>query len=169
MARQNGGLTRRVRVDSTNNYASNLIEFFHTQADIAVTLKNSISSDDCEKGFNLITALQNIATNNSSTAHDILLPFQTIIASLEALTKIHPFVAVAVLPFKAVVTLEFNRRENDRRILALISQMADMMNCFRDLPSESVKAQDQGTLEELLLSIRVSEAFGIIRTWGSEN
>jgi hypothetical protein len=37
--------------------------------------------------------------------------------------KVHPFLAVAVIPFKAVMTLELKRRDNDRRILVLVTQV----------------------------------------------
>lgn len=106
--------------------------------------------------FNLTSTLQLIANSDSSSAQAILAPIQLLIGSLDALSQVHPFLAVALLPFKAVVTLELKRRENDRRILALIAQMADVMSCLKDLPRRSVQSQEESTLEDILIAIQVS-------------
>jgi hypothetical protein len=37
---------------------------------------------------------------------------------------------VVVLAFKAVVTLELKRRDNDKKVIALKMEMADMMSIF---------------------------------------
>ncbi|EKM48544.1 uncharacterized protein PHACADRAFT_132334, partial [Phanerochaete carnosa HHB-10118-sp] len=47
--------------------------------------------------------------------------------ALDAVAKIHPFVTVAVLAFKAAVTLEMTRRQNDKRCVALHVSMSDLM------------------------------------------
>jgi hypothetical protein len=41
--------------------------------------------------------------------------------------KLHHWTFVVIV-FKAVITLELQRRENDRKVLALKSTMCDMMN-----------------------------------------
>lgn len=78
------------------------------------------------------------------------------LASLESLTKVHPFLGVAVIPFKAVLTLELKRRENDRRILVLVTQMTDMMSHLSALPQQQVGATAKSQLEEVLEMVRVS-------------
>jgi hypothetical protein len=40
--------------------------------------------------------------------------------------KLIPY-SVAVLAFKAVVTLELKRRDNDKKVIALKMEMSDMM------------------------------------------
>jgi hypothetical protein len=37
--------------------------------------------------------------------------------------KVHPFLAVAVIPFQTVMTLEMKRGDNDRKILVLVTQV----------------------------------------------
>jgi len=37
---------------------------------------------------------------------------------------------VVVLAFKAVVTLELKRRDNDKKVIALKMEMADMISIF---------------------------------------
>ncbi|KAI0960928.1 hypothetical protein AcV7_000168 [Taiwanofungus camphoratus] len=53
--------------------------------------------------------------------------------ALDDVAKIHPFVSVAVLAFKAVYTLELTRRENDKRIISLYVEMKDMITVLVQL------------------------------------
>ncbi|KAF7297297.1 hypothetical protein MIND_00962900 [Mycena indigotica] len=53
--------------------------------------------------------------------------------ALDEIAKLHPFVGVAVMAFKAVWALEMKRRENDRKILALHMEMKDMMSVLTQL------------------------------------
>ncbi|KAF8516788.1 hypothetical protein JB92DRAFT_2909192 [Gautieria morchelliformis] len=53
--------------------------------------------------------------------------------SLDEVAKLHPFVGVAVMAFKAVWTLEMKRRENDKRIIALHVEMKNMMTVLIQL------------------------------------
>lgn len=46
---------------------------------------------------------------------------------LDEVAKVHPFIGVCVLSFKAVVTLELKRRDNDRKVVALHLQMQQML------------------------------------------
>ncbi|KAF9059093.1 hypothetical protein BDP27DRAFT_1342146 [Rhodocollybia butyracea] len=52
---------------------------------------------------------------------------------LDDLRKIHPVIDVVVLAFKAVVTLELQRRDNDQKVLILQVKMHDMMETFLQL------------------------------------
>ncbi|KAF8178104.1 hypothetical protein K438DRAFT_1978069 [Mycena galopus ATCC 62051] len=53
--------------------------------------------------------------------------------ALDEVAKIHPFIAVAVMAFKAVWVLEQARRDNDKKILALHMEMKDMMGVLTQL------------------------------------
>ncbi|KAJ7126323.1 hypothetical protein C8R44DRAFT_980121 [Mycena epipterygia] len=53
--------------------------------------------------------------------------------ALDEVAKLHPFVGVAVMAFKAVWALEQKRRENDGRILALHMEMKQMMGVLTQL------------------------------------
>jgi hypothetical protein len=93
-------------------------------------------------------ALVNLNSNAGlqRAAKDVLAPVRKIIDGLDSFSKVHPFVAglwcsslacipslislalaVGVLLFKAVIEIELKRRENDKRTLSLVLQMADMM------------------------------------------
>ncbi|KAJ7578160.1 hypothetical protein C8J56DRAFT_797697, partial [Mycena floridula] len=52
---------------------------------------------------------------------------KVIMNGLDALGQVHPFISVAVVAFKLVVTLDLTRRENNRKVLALKVQMQDTM------------------------------------------
>jgi hypothetical protein len=111
-------------------------------------------SDAQPPRFNLSDALKNV--EQCATAQDILSPMGAIISPLEALAKIHPFIAIAVQPFQAMINLERRRRENDRRILVLVTQIADVINVLRELPSERIPPAHHKQLEDLMLFVKVS-------------
>ncbi|EKM56765.1 uncharacterized protein PHACADRAFT_172445 [Phanerochaete carnosa HHB-10118-sp] len=53
--------------------------------------------------------------------------------ALDEVAKIHPFVAAAILAFKAVYSMERTRQENDKRIIALYVAMKDMIRVLVQL------------------------------------
>ncbi|KAJ6570836.1 hypothetical protein DFH09DRAFT_1462750 [Mycena vulgaris] len=53
--------------------------------------------------------------------------------ALDEVAKLHPFIGVAVMAFKAVWALEQKRRDNDRKILALHMEMKEMMGVLTQL------------------------------------
>ncbi|KAJ7031624.1 hypothetical protein C8F04DRAFT_1110026 [Mycena alexandri] len=53
--------------------------------------------------------------------------------ALDEVAKLHPFIGVAVMAFKAVWALEQKRRDNDRKILALHMEMKEMMGVLIQL------------------------------------
>ncbi|KAJ7115485.1 hypothetical protein C8R44DRAFT_984151 [Mycena epipterygia] len=63
-----------------------------------------------------------------------------LMSALEEIAKIHPFIQVALMPFKAAWALEQKRRENDKKILALHMEMMEMMDVLKRLTN--VKAVD---------------------------
>ena len=102
----------------------------------------------------MASALKKVA--DASSAQDVLAPLRSVLSSLEALTKVHPFLAIAVIPFKAVVSLELKRRENDRRILVVITQMTDMMSHLSTLPAQqTVNTIQQSQLQDVLVNVKV--------------
>ncbi|EGO19294.1 hypothetical protein SERLADRAFT_358650, partial [Serpula lacrymans var. lacrymans S7.9] len=79
---------------------------------------------------------------------------------LDEVSKVHPFVAVAVLAFKAVVTLELKRRDNDKKVIALKMGMKDMMVILlqlRFVKDSKQKLPDgttlQGRMQELMKQV----------------
>ncbi|KDR69973.1 hypothetical protein GALMADRAFT_145027 [Galerina marginata CBS 339.88] len=60
--------------------------------------------------------------------------------ALDEVGKLHPFIMIAVIPFKVALSLELKRRENNKKVLALIAQMSNMMETLKLLapikPSE---------------------------------
>ncbi|KAF8843364.1 hypothetical protein BDN67DRAFT_924335 [Paxillus ammoniavirescens] len=80
------------------------------------------------------------ALNNTATIKAVEDNIRTFAESSKALmkildevAKIHPVIAVAVLAFKAVVTLELKRRDNDKKVIALKVEMKDMMSILLQL------------------------------------
>jgi len=105
------------------------------------------------KFFDLNAILQVITDGGS--ASDVMAPLRIFLQSLEFVATTHPFVGIAVLPFRAIVKLELDRRANDRRILTLISHMADMMQNLKHLPNKKIAEEHATLLEDILARIKV--------------
>ncbi|KAF9444007.1 hypothetical protein P691DRAFT_712505 [Macrolepiota fuliginosa MF-IS2] len=58
---------------------------------------------------------------------------KTTVKGLQALGHLHPFIGVAVGAFALVVTMDFTRRDNDRKVLAVKVQMQELMMIFFEL------------------------------------
>lgn len=110
--------------------------------------------EDRVESFNISDSLSAIST--AGKAASATAPLQAILNVLEPLTMVHPFVAVALLPFKAVVSLELSRRQNDRRAMVLISQMADLLRHFARLRDIELDSFHKAELSTLTGSIAVS-------------
>ncbi|KAJ6618743.1 hypothetical protein B0H10DRAFT_1794829 [Mycena sp. CBHHK59/15] len=67
--------------------------------------------------------------------------------ALDEVAKLHPFIGVAVMAFKAVWALEQKRRENDRRILALHMEMKEMMGVLTQYVDADEIAPDGSTIK----------------------
>ncbi|GJJ06180.1 hypothetical protein Clacol_000369 [Clathrus columnatus] len=65
-----------------------------------------------------------------------------LITILDEVGDLHPWIKVAVFPFKAALTLELKRKDNDKKVLALFIQMNEMMEVLRLL--EPIKPQELG-------------------------
>ncbi|KAJ7668060.1 hypothetical protein B0H17DRAFT_1336028 [Mycena rosella] len=69
---------------------------------------------------------------------------------LDEVGKIHPFIQVAVLAFKAVWALEQKRRDNDRKILVLHMKMKEMMEVLiqlQDITDPTLRGPNGLTIE----------------------
>ncbi|KAF8647842.1 hypothetical protein AX16_006510 [Volvariella volvacea WC 439] len=71
-------------------------------------------------------AVENVISNFTESA-------KVVMKGLDALAQVHPFIGVAVVAFKLVVTLDMTRRENNRKIIALKAEMQDMMSVLFQL------------------------------------
>ncbi|KAK0482728.1 hypothetical protein IW261DRAFT_1469501 [Armillaria novae-zelandiae] len=74
-----------------------------------------------------------------------------LIATLDELQKIHPFISVAVLPFKAALSLELKQRENDEKIITLHVLMQEMMKSLMIL--KNISATDGENMKAYLTEI----------------
>ncbi|KAF8483041.1 hypothetical protein JB92DRAFT_2763738, partial [Gautieria morchelliformis] len=69
---------------------------------------------------------------------------------LDDVSKLHPFVGVAVMAFKVVWTLEVNHRENNQKIKALHEQMSDMMSVLTQCQTDREGKTIQGRMQTLV-------------------
>lgn len=74
-----------------------------------------------------------------------------LIGTLDELQKIHPFISVAVLPFKVALSLELKQRQNDEKIITLHFLMKEMMNSLLIL--KGVSATDGENMKAYLAEI----------------
>ncbi|KAE9399207.1 hypothetical protein BT96DRAFT_702221 [Gymnopus androsaceus JB14] len=75
---------------------------------------------------------------------------------LDDVRKIHPVIGVAVLAFKAIVTLELKRRDNDQKVLVLQVKMQEMMEIFvqlRAIKPEQKEHEKGSTVEQSFKSL----------------
>ncbi|KAJ7093941.1 hypothetical protein B0H15DRAFT_147115 [Mycena belliarum] len=75
--------------------------------------------------------------------------------ALDEVAKLHPFIGVAVMAFKAVWALEQKRRDNDRKILALHMEMKEMMGVLTQL--KNVKDADETAPDGTTIKGRMQE------------
>ncbi|KAJ7221269.1 hypothetical protein GGX14DRAFT_669232, partial [Mycena pura] len=103
-------------------------------------------------GQALAYALENRNLKFVHTAiSDMAATSAVLVQGLDALAQVHPFVGVAVLAFKVVITLDITRRENNKKVLAVTLQMQDMMSALfqlRDVHDPEVKGPDGTTLKD---------------------
>lgn len=91
------------------------------------------------------------------STHDVAALATKVIAGLDFIQTIHPFVGVAVLAFKAVIKFEVDRRENDKRVTGLIYQGTDLMVTLLQLkdmpPDPKIAIPGQGPANGRLQSV----------------
>ncbi|KAH7885442.1 hypothetical protein F5I97DRAFT_1830577 [Phlebopus sp. FC_14] len=111
------------RVTSSGYYGTGT-SFYN---DNATAIKQvTVKAADALKGDSNIKALEDgIRTFAESS--------KVLMKILDEVAKVHPFIGVAVLAFKAVVTLELKRRDNDKLVIALKVEMKNMMSILLQL------------------------------------
>ncbi|KAF8147003.1 hypothetical protein K438DRAFT_2091048 [Mycena galopus ATCC 62051] len=73
---------------------------------------------------------------------------KVLVDGLDLLGKLHPFLGVAVLPFKLMITLDLTRRQNNKKVLVVKAQIHDTMSVLfrlRRMRDYEMKAPD-GTI-----------------------
>ncbi|KAJ6508453.1 hypothetical protein C8R45DRAFT_815585 [Mycena sanguinolenta] len=104
--------------------------------------KDAIAVEDADPGH-LITrsvgAVSKFAENSA-----------VIMKGLDAVKQVHPFISILVLAFQAAIQLELTRRENDKKVLLLKTDMMNMMGILLDLGSikDAQKLDPDGTTVE---------------------
>lgn len=123
-----------------------------------------LTRDAWEQSFELIKsahdALSSVASESAenTTAKDMLRVANTVMSALECVEKIHPWIQVAVFAFKGIMVLEIDRRENERRVYAVLVQAsATMAELFalRDLEQPKIAAM-RSQLDVVLLKIKAA-------------
>ncbi|KAI0369608.1 hypothetical protein BV20DRAFT_945606 [Pilatotrama ljubarskyi] len=119
---------------STGNALDRALE----EADGAITTSSAYKASKAEQRLNqlgrdLVSAAQSDAAVSAfSLVKDHVVNFaensKILMSALDEVAKIHPFIQVAVSLFKAALTLELTRRQNDDKVLALNATMCDMMS-----------------------------------------
>ncbi|KAF7292835.1 VPS13 domain-containing protein [Mycena indigotica] len=103
---------------------------------MAAQAKGVVVVTAVKAGLNAVGGLEGIEKGINALMEGM----PVLMSALDELTKLHPFVGVAVMAFKAVWALEMKRRQNDQKILALHVEMKDMMGVLTQL--KSVKDAD---------------------------
>ncbi|KAH9942449.1 uncharacterized protein BXZ73DRAFT_88023 [Epithele typhae] len=84
-----------------------------------------------------------------------------LLKNLDAVAQIHPFIGVAVGAFKVVVNLDLKRRDNDKKVDVLFSEMKDMMEVLLQLgeiKGPTLIAPDGKTIEARLQGLVIKTA-----------
>ncbi|TBU22190.1 hypothetical protein BD311DRAFT_157555 [Dichomitus squalens] len=99
----------------------------------------------------------NLLISGVESLVDNLPPF---VKALDAVSKMHPFVAIAVAPFKIAMELEIRRQNNDKKVNLLFLEMQNMMSALLQLqhvppnhtaPDDGLMVEDH--LRELMTRI----------------
>ncbi|EED80010.1 predicted protein [Postia placenta Mad-698-R] len=94
---------------------------------------------------NTLSSSQNTNTHHNEVVqkvHDIFDHIPVFVKLLEEVAKIHPFIHVGVLTFKAFYVLEMKRRSNEEKVVAVLVEVRDMLDVLVHL-----KKVDPGTLD----------------------
>ncbi|KAI0826090.1 hypothetical protein BC629DRAFT_47848 [Irpex lacteus] len=99
------------------------------QVDNERSAKNAKLNDKVAifKSFNDTLQFKSTAQDIMSQAKNGLGDDPWFMRALDDVAKIHPFVSVAVIAFKACYNMEMARRQNDKRVIALFREMKEMI------------------------------------------
>ncbi|RPD69596.1 hypothetical protein L226DRAFT_575426 [Lentinus tigrinus ALCF2SS1-7] len=148
------------------------------EADAAITATRAYEPSKGEKRLNAIGNAVSIASGSSlvsiaqshaatqvlSIVKDQVSNFaqnsKVLMNVLDELGKAHPFIQIAVSVFKAGLTLELTRRENDEKVIALNLTMCDMMETLK-LLEQVVNVKEPGP-HGLSIEDRLKQRLGSI-------
>ncbi|KAG7442638.1 uncharacterized protein BT62DRAFT_954741 [Guyanagaster necrorhizus] len=102
-----------------------------------------------------------------STLNSFAETSEVVMKGLDALGQLHPFVGVAVLAFKLVITLDMTRRGNNKKVLAVKLQMQDTMIVLfqlRHIKDPKEVGRDGTTIEDRMGSLMEAIAKDIRET-----
>ncbi|KAH7104478.1 hypothetical protein BKA62DRAFT_692388 [Auriculariales sp. MPI-PUGE-AT-0066] len=132
-----------------------------------VTNAQALYSANSEVISTAFTAVGNLMANDvmKKATTDVLNVAKKVIGALDALSGVHPFIGLAVVAFKGIVQFELKRRENDKRVSALMLQATDMfsellsLNHLSDpdqvLPSgQTIRGRLQAILDKILALVK---------------
>ncbi|KAI0083947.1 hypothetical protein BDY19DRAFT_604899 [Irpex rosettiformis] len=85
------------------------------------------------KSYDTVLDAKNTASKILSHVEGFLKEDPWFMRALDDVAKIHPFVSVAVIAFKACYNMELARRQNDKRVIALFKEMKDMIEVLTRL------------------------------------
>nr|GAT59291.1 predicted protein [Mycena chlorophos] len=110
----------------------------------AQTVKNRLSD-----AHNAVSFVKDLASNElvQDIGKKVLAGIPQLMNGLEELSKVHPFIRVAYLPFKYIYLQETERRENDDRRMKLFEYIKDVMLVLLELKNLSKADQDRQTPE----------------------
>ncbi|KAH9950295.1 hypothetical protein B0H21DRAFT_565923 [Amylocystis lapponica] len=120
------------KVERIMNTLDDAATFAQAHADTAQTVVSSLAETFDASG---------ITHSIESSVDTFVEGVPLLMRMLDEVAKVHPFIGVAVLAFKAVYTLEMKRRANDKKIVALYVEMKDMMMVLLRL--QTVKDEDE--------------------------
>ncbi|KAF4621020.1 hypothetical protein D9613_000104 [Agrocybe pediades] len=103
-----------------------------------------------------LRALSQRSLNIEEALNSLVPAAQATIDCLDSLSKIHPFIGIAVQPFTLVIKLEIARRENDKKIVAVNVRMKDFMTCFFEL--RRFRHSESQTTENISIAERLEPA-----------
>ncbi|KAF7343360.1 Protein kinase domain-containing protein [Mycena venus] len=108
--------------------------------------ENASTINSAENVLSSVLDVENIEEKFTALAQTS----KTIIAGLDILGQIHPFISLAVQAFKLAINVDATRRENDKKVLAVQLQMQDMIVVLfhlRGMPDPKKKVEGQ-TVED---------------------
>ncbi|KAI0692702.1 hypothetical protein BC835DRAFT_1416357 [Cytidiella melzeri] len=105
------------------------------QADTVRSAEHAQLKQELEifKGFDATLQFKSTAQNIFSNVKSGLGDDPWFMRALDDVARIHPFVSVAVIAFKACYNMEMARRHNDKRVISLFKEMKDMIEVLTRL------------------------------------
>ncbi|KAJ7508959.1 hypothetical protein B0H11DRAFT_1360059 [Mycena galericulata] len=142
-------------VSGLNAEAHGAEEKFDKLADQAMGLNNKISNLKNSTLYQDAIAVKQanpgqVVSKSVATISKFAENSAVIMKGLDAVKGLHPFVGIVVFAFQAAIELELTRRDNDKKVLALKTDMMNMMEILLDLKDmkDAQKLDPDGTTLE---------------------